>query len=267
MSIRAWYSAVEHHPDEGDARKNTIIGFVLEFTLAHYRVLAIVGRGDLHDAFADESVKRLFENPAVAIRTKMVSTLWSAQVPGDVLARLWRPGGQTPSRPSLLFREPVEIIAEASSPERSTVHAALEDLILTVCSGGWLRQVQDRETFYKAEAEQAPLRSAWLLAPVVIVRPIVSETAQPTAPAVGSEAPKPDILSTLRQPVLDELAALDVHLPRALEDQMQASGYDTSRLSEDQQTRLARKRELRQQLRQWQALERQGWRYEHGALT
>jgi len=50
--------------------------------------------------------------------------------------------------------------------------------------------------------------------------------------------------------LLNELAALDIFIPRGLEDSWTASGFDTSTLPQIQQDRLARKVALRAQLDQ-----------------
>ena len=50
-------------------------------------------------------------------------------------------------------------------------------------------------------------------------------------------------------PILSELAELDAYIPRGLEDTWAATNFDTSRLPFPQLQRLARKKELRAQLK------------------
>lgn len=57
------------------------------------------------------------------------------------------------------------------------------------------------------------------------------------SPYVAPDATIPD--------AKQELAALDIYIPRGLEDMWAASGFDTTTLPQVQQDRLARKAELR----------------------
>jgi hypothetical protein len=51
-----------------------------------------------------------------------------------------------------------------------------------------------------------------------------------------------------RMAIMQEMSQLDIFIPRALEDQWAATGFDTSLLPDVQQKRLARKKQLRSDL-------------------
>jgi SAM-dependent methyltransferase len=126
MQICARYSSVEYR-HLGDARKNVIIGFVVEFDLPQYRGVAIVGRADLTPIRNTDEERLVFSEPATVIREKMKTT-FRAWVSGDVLARVAQPGGQASGFPELSFASPTDFSIEHAG-EAPTVASTVDGLV------------------------------------------------------------------------------------------------------------------------------------------